>query len=218
MTTNLNYPKPVNPDDGCNWLPVILWRMNAGARARSRSVFVAAPRPVPVPGITPKLPKPEKAKSEVTKSVGRHTKTHSGTVIFPAGEKTVRLHETDVAWVASHRETYDKITGIRRGSAGHCSLKLDSIKPLKKTTPEVSAQQLVALMKGKTLSYQGILSAIKKHHPVSGITLRDLQKRISTMLASNHVGIIRHDDMPVPHFTLTSVDPRYYANSEKTGA
>jgi hypothetical protein len=43
MTTNLNYPKPVKPDDGCNWLPVILWRMNA-ARARSRSVFVAAPR------------------------------------------------------------------------------------------------------------------------------------------------------------------------------
>lgn len=42
MTTNLNYPKPVNPDDGCNWIPVILWRMNAGARARSRSVFVAA--------------------------------------------------------------------------------------------------------------------------------------------------------------------------------
>jgi hypothetical protein len=33
MTTNLNYPKPVKPDDGCNWLPVILWRMNAGARA-----------------------------------------------------------------------------------------------------------------------------------------------------------------------------------------
>lgn len=53
MTTNLNYPKPVKPDDGCNWLPVILWRMNAGARARSRSVFVAAPRPDPVPGITP---------------------------------------------------------------------------------------------------------------------------------------------------------------------
>lgn len=34
MTTNLNYPKPVKPDDGCNWLPVILWRMNAGARAQ----------------------------------------------------------------------------------------------------------------------------------------------------------------------------------------
>ncbi len=51
MTTNLNYPKPVNPDDGCNWIPVILWRMNAGARARSRSVFVAAPRPEPVRGL-----------------------------------------------------------------------------------------------------------------------------------------------------------------------
>ncbi|HHG7110859.1 TPA: hypothetical protein ACPXSL_002466 [Klebsiella pneumoniae] len=194
MTTNLNYPKPVNPDDGCNWIPVILWRMNAGARARSRSVFVAAPRPEPVPGITPK--KLVKRETAAPTASGRRRKTHTGTVIYYKGEKT----------------------GQRVGSIGRHRLLLESIKPLNSTTDEVSAQQLVALMKGKTLSYQNILSAIKKHHPDAEITLRDLQKRISTMLASNHVGIIRHDDMPVPHFTLTSVDPRYYANSEKTRA
>lgn len=216
MTTNLNYPKPVNPDDGCNWLPVILWRMNAGARARSRSVFVAAPRPVPVPGITPQ--KPVKREAAAPAVSGRRSKTHSGTVIYSKGEKSVRLSEGATVWSAGPTEHFDKMTGQRVGSIGRHRLVLESIKPLKKTTQEVSAQQLVALMKGKKLSYQNILSAIKKHHPGTEITLRDLQKRISTMLASNHVGIIRHDDMPVPHFTLTSVDPRYYANSEKTGA
>lgn len=91
MTTNLNYPKPVNPDDGCNWIPVILWRMNAGARARSRSVFVAAPRPEPVPGITPK--KPVKRETAAPAVSGRRRKTHTGTVIYYKGEKTVRLSE-----------------------------------------------------------------------------------------------------------------------------
>ncbi|MDS7909043.1 hypothetical protein PTQ57_26845 [Klebsiella pasteurii] len=216
MTTNLNYPKPVKPDDGCNWLPVILWRMNAGARACSRSVFVAAPRPVPVPGITPqKLVKREAATPTVS---GRRRKTHTGTVIYSKGEKSVRISEGATVWSAGPTEHFDKKTGQRVGSIGRHRLVLESIKPLSKTTDEVSAQQLVALMKGKKLSYQNILSAIKKHHPGAEITLRDLQKRIATMLASNHVGIIRHDDMPVPHFTLTSVDPRYYANSEKTGA
>lgn len=215
MTTNLNYPKPVNPDDGCDWLPVILWRMNAGARARSRSVFVSAPRPAPVDGITPQKP----VKREVAAPVvsGRQRKTHIGTVIYSRGEKSVRLSEGATVWSAGSNEHFDKITGQRVGSIGRHRLVLESIKPLRKTTQEVSAQQLVALMKGKKLSYQNILSAIKKHHPGAEITLRDLQKRIATMLASNHVGIIRHDDMPVPHFTLTSVDPRYYANSEKTG-
>lgn len=85
MTTNLNYPKPVNPDDGCNWIPVILWRMNAGARARSRSVFVAAPRPEPVPGITPK--KPVKRETATAAVSGRRRKTHVGTVIYYKGEK-----------------------------------------------------------------------------------------------------------------------------------
>lgn len=216
MTTNLNYPKPVNPDDGCNWIPVILWRMNAGARARSRSVFVAAPRPEPVPGITPK--KPVKRETATAAVSGRRRKTHVGTVIYYKGEKTVRLSEGATVWSAGPNEHFDKKTGQRVGSIGRHRLLLESIKPLNSTIDEVSAQQLVALMKGKTLSYQNILSAIKKHHPDAEITLRDLQKRISTMLTSNHVGIIRHDDMPVPHFTLTSVDPRYYANSEKTRA
>lgn len=89
MTTNLNYPKPVKPDDGCNWLPVILWRMNAGARARSRSVFVAAPRPAPVPGITPQ--KPIKREIIAPTVSGRRRKTHIGTVIYSRGEKTFAL-------------------------------------------------------------------------------------------------------------------------------
>lgn len=216
MTTNLNYPKPVNPDDGCNWLPVILWRMNAGARARSRSVFVAAPRPVPVPGVTPQ--KPVKHEAAAPAVSGRRRKTHSGTVIYSKGEKTVRLSEGATVWSAGPTEHFDKKTVQRAGSIGRHRLVLESIKPLNNTIEEVSAQQLVALMKGKKLSYQNILSAIKKHHPGAEITLRDLQKRIATMLASNHVGIIRHDDMPAPYFTLTSVDPRYYANSEKTRA
>lgn len=106
MTTNLNYPKPVNPDDGCNWLPVILWRMNAGARARSRSVFVAAPRPVPVPGITPQ--KPVKREAPVPTVSGRRRKTHIGTVIYSKGEKDVRLSEGVTVWSAGANEHFDK--------------------------------------------------------------------------------------------------------------
>lgn len=106
MTTNLNYPKPVNPDDGCNWLPVILWRMNAGARARSRSVFVAAPRPDPVPGITPQ--KPIKREIIAPTVSGRRRKTHIGTVIYSRGEKNVRLSEGATAWSAGSNEHFDK--------------------------------------------------------------------------------------------------------------
>ncbi len=159
MTTNLNYPKPVNPDDGCNWIPVILWRMNAGARARSRSVFVAAPRPEPVPGITPK--KPVKRETAAPAVSGRRRKTHTGTVIYYKGEKTVRLSEGATVWSAGPNEHFDKKTGQRVGSIGRHRLLLESIKPLNSTIDEVSAHQLVALMKGKTLSYQNILSAIK---------------------------------------------------------
>ncbi|WP_238380483.1 hypothetical protein [Enterobacter sichuanensis] len=71
-------------------------------------------------------------------------------------------------------------------------------------------------MKGKTLSYQGILTAIKKYHPDINITLGQLQKRIWRMVQSKYVGIERHDDMPVTHFTLKSVDPRFYTHSEKS--
>lgn len=112
MTTNLNYPKPVKPDDGCNWLPVILWRMNAGARARSRSVFVAAPRPAPVPGITPQ--KPIKREIIAPTVSGRRRKTHIGTVIYSRGEKNVRLSEGATVWSAGSNEHFDKKTGQRR--------------------------------------------------------------------------------------------------------
>lgn len=70
-------------------------------------------------------------------------------------------------------------------------------------------------MKGKTLSYQGILTAIKKYHPDIKITIDQLHKRIWGMVQSKYVGIERHDDMPVTHFTLKNVDPRFYAHSEK---
>lgn len=70
-------------------------------------------------------------------------------------------------------------------------------------------------MKGKTLSYQGIMAAIKKYHPDIKITLEQLQKRVFALCMSNFVGIERHDDMPVTHFTLKSVDPRFYVHSEK---
>lgn len=73
----------------------------------------------------------------------------------------------------------------------------------------------MAIMKGKTLSYQGIMSAIKKYYPDIKITLDQLQKRVFALCMSNFVGIERHDDMPVTHFTLKSVDPRFYVHSEK---
>lgn len=159
MTTNLNYPKPVKPDDGCNWLPVILWRMNAGARARSRSVFVAAPRPAPVPGITPQ--KPIKREIIAPTVSGRRRKTHIGTVIYSRGEKNVRLSEGATVWSAGSNEHFDKKTGLRVGSIGRHRLVLESIRPLQASDAQqdsgsVTAHQLVSVMKGKTLSYQGI--------------------------------------------------------------
>lgn len=147
MTTNLNYPKPVKPDDGCNWLPVILWRMNAGARARSRSVFVAAPRPAPVPGITPQ--KPIKREIIAPTVSGCRRKTHIGTVIYSRGEKNVRLSEGATVWSAGSNEHFDKKTGQRVGSIGRHRLVLESIRPLqasdaKQDAGSVTAQQLVS--------------------------------------------------------------------------
>ncbi|HBV3382877.1 hypothetical protein [Klebsiella pneumoniae] len=218
MTTNLNYPKPVNPDDGCNWLPVILWRMNAGARARSRSVFVAAPRPVPVPGITPQ--KPVKREAPVPAVSGRRRKTHIGTVIYSKGEKDVRLSEGVTVWSAGANEHFDKKTGQRVGGAGRHRLLLDSVRPLLASDDQpgawkVTAQQLVAVMKGKTLSYQTILGQLQKHYPECQVTLKEIQDRVLKMFSSNYVGITRHEDTPVVHFTLNSVDPRYYVESAK---
>lgn len=82
-------------------------------------------------------------------------------------------------------------------------------------TSGLSAQELVAIMQGRTLSYQAILTAITRQHGAVKITLPQLQKRVFALLQSNLVDIRRHDDMPVTHFTLISVDPRFYALSDK---
>lgn len=83
------------------------------------------------------------------------------------------------------------------------------------TNSVLSAQALVAIMQGRTLSYQAILTAIARQHGEIKITLPQLQKRVFALLQSNLVDIRRHDDMPVTHFTLISVDPRFYALSDK---
>ncbi|WP_312210509.1 hypothetical protein [Pseudescherichia sp.] len=82
-------------------------------------------------------------------------------------------------------------------------------------TSTLSAQKLVAIMQGRTLSYQAILTAIARQHSEIKITLPQLQKRVFALLQSNLVDIRRHDDMPVTHFTLYSVDPRFFALSDK---
>jgi hypothetical protein len=97
---------------------------------------------------------------------------------------------------------------------------LESIRPLQASDEQqdagsVTAQQLVSVMKGKTLSYQGILALIQKHYPDCQVTIKELHDRVFGMFMSNYVGITRHDDMPVVHFTLNSVDPRYYIESAK---
>ena len=221
--TDLIYPKVATVDDACDWTNVIIWRMNAGARARSRSMFVPCPRPVPVPGLTARVTPTAKKAKPAESTPRRHGKTHTGTVIYSGGEKTVKLRETATVWTSGSKENYDKKTGYRVGVTSRCRLLLDSIKPIA-TSPksdvqpkssELPASQLVAIMKGKTLSYQGIMSAIKKYHPDIKITLEQLQKRVFALCMSNLVGIERHDDMPVPHFTLKSVDPRFYVHSEK---
>ena len=70
-------------------------------------------------------------------------------------------------------------------------------------------------MKGKTLSYQTILAQLQKHYPECQVTIKEIQDRVFSMFNSNYVGITRHDDTPVVHFTLNSVDPRYYVESAK---
>lgn len=220
MSTNLNYPKPVNPDDGCDWTAVILWRMNAGARARSRSCFVPAPRPVLVTRITAKPEsRPSRRPAAVTPSE-RLQKTHTATVIYSGGEKTVRIRETATVWTAGSKENYDKQTGHRVGTRGRCRLVLDSIKPIAlkpdaKPSGDLSSQKLIALMKGKSLSYQAILMAVKKYHPDINITLDQIHKKVHGLMQSRFIGIERNDDLPVTHFTLRSVDPQFYVWSEK---
>ena len=228
MTDIIYVDRTKHADDGCDWTNVILWQMNSGARACSRSVFIPAPRPIQV--VKPRgaaLAKNKKTVSAPAAKNGRTIKTHTGTVIRARGELVVRLHETATVWSANGNENYDKKTGLRIGAPGRCRLLLETIKPIEKKTDrttdaevgypegELSAQALVALMKGKTLSYQAILNSIKKHHPGNTMTMVQLQNRIKSMSGSKYVGLTRHDDMPVTHFTLNSVDPRFYALSSK---
>ena len=210
-------------DDGCDWTPAILWQMNAGARARSRAVYVPAPRPVQV--AEPSAPMIRRAPVAVT-SVDNNqenvTKTHVGIVIHTRGERIVRLHETATAWSVSGQENYDKRNGSRIGASGASCLMLETIKPVENKTVEESkgdvelpAQALVAIMQNKTLSYQAILTSIKLRHPETRISMSQLQNRIKGMMQSKLVTMTRHDDLPVTHFTLGHVDPRFYALSSK---
>ena len=210
-------------DDGCDWTPAILWQMNAGARARSRAVYVPAPRPVQV--AEPSAPMIRRAPVAVT-SVDNNqenvNKTHVGIVIHTRGERIVRLHETATAWSVSGQENYDKRNGSRIGASGASCLMLETIKPVENKTVEESkgdvelpAQALVAIMQNKTLSYQAILTSIKLRHPETRISMSQLQNRIKGMMQSKLVTMTRHDDLPVTHFTLGHVDPRFYALSSK---
>jgi|GEM_PF-439786 hypothetical protein len=219
--TDLIYAKTASTDDCCDWTDVIIWRMNAGARARSCSVYVPCPRPVPVPGLTPRIIVKQNVEQTVASSACLG-KTHYGIVITSKGEKTVQLRETATVWTAGRSENYDKLTGKRIGNNGRCRLLLGSIKPMvltnlaenKGVTEELSAQKLVALMKGKTLSSHGVLAAIKKYHPDIKINLDQLNKRIKSLVQSKFVGIECHDDTPITHYSLISVDPRFYVLSE----
>ena len=196
--------------------------MNAGARARSRSAYVPPPRPVQV--VAPRITEQKKPKKSVEKTPsGPVRKTHTGVVIKSTGQQTVSLRETATVWTSGSKENYDKQTGHRVGTRGRCRLLLETIKPIENTTADkpasgtqsLTAQQLVAVMKGKTLTYQAILASVRKHYPDAKITMDQLQRRVFAMVMSSYVGMTRHDDMPVTHFTLTSVDPRFYTHSEK---
>lgn len=219
--TDLIYPKVSVIDDACDWTNVIIWRMNAGARACSRSVFVRCPNPVPVAGIRPKFAPAIKVAKEKKAAISSTAKTHTATVIFADGEKTVEIRETATAWTAGSKLNFDKVTGQRAGVRGRCRMLLDTIKPIEKQEQvstngeELSAQKLVAIMMGKKLSHQGILIAIAKFHPDIKITAHQVQKRVAAMLRSNLVGIIQHDETPIPHFTLQSADPRFYVHSKR---
>ncbi|MBJ3816673.1 hypothetical protein F9C28_17580 [Shimwellia pseudoproteus] len=215
--TDLYFAKSVKPDDGCDWTSVIIWRMNAIARARSRACFVPPPQPVRVCDVTPPQPRAVARKQQAVPltAAGQLQKTHTGTVIYAGGEKRVQIRETATVWTAGPTENYDKLTGHRVGTRGHCRLLLESIRPIENSTRErhggeLSAQQLVALIQGKTLSYQGIMAAVKKQHPDVIITLEQIRKRLWGMQQSAFIDIERHDDMPVTYFTLNSVDPRFY--------
>lgn len=115
-----------------------------------------------IPGITPQ--KPIKREIIAPTVSGRRRKTHIGTVIYSKGEKSVRLSEGATVWSAGSNEHFDKKTGQRVGSIGRHRLVLESIRPLHASDEQqdagsITVQQLVSVMKSKTLSYQGSYSA-----------------------------------------------------------
>lgn len=101
--TDLLYAKTTSADDGCDWGPVIIWRMNAGARARNRACYVPAPRPIQVNPVY-RVAKTKKAPVQAVNTSGRWLKTHTATVITAKGEKTVKIRETATVWSAGSNE------------------------------------------------------------------------------------------------------------------
>lgn len=58
-------------------------------------------------------------------------KTHSGIVVYPDGEKRVKLHLNPTTWVVGPREYYYRDTGRRGGGfGGRAILQLDTIKEI----------------------------------------------------------------------------------------
>ncbi|HHA1902711.1 TPA: hypothetical protein ACOED1_003495 [Enterobacter kobei] len=138
--TDLLYAKTTSADDGCDWIPVIIWRMNAGARARSCSCFVPTPRPIQVNPVH-RVAKPKKVPVQAVNTSGRWLKTHTATVITAKGEKTVKIRETATVWSAGSKENYDKLTGQRVGAPGRCCLLLDELESAEKRVAELERKE-----------------------------------------------------------------------------
>lgn len=59
-------------------------------------------------------------------------KTHTGIVITQDGDKRMKLHSTEMSWVAGRCESYDKKTGYHGGAPNmRRRLLLDRIRPIK---------------------------------------------------------------------------------------
>lgn len=58
-------------------------------------------------------------------------KTHTGIVVYPDGEKRVKLHMNPTTWVVGAREYYYRETGRRGGGfGGRAKLRLETIKEI----------------------------------------------------------------------------------------
>jgi hypothetical protein len=129
----------------------------------------------------------------------------------------VRLSEGATVWSAGPNEHFDKKTGQRVGSIGRHRLLLESIKPLNSTIDEVSAQQLVALMKGKntvvsehSFSHQNIIPMLRSPY----VICKNVSRRCSHRITSELFGMT----ICQCAFHTDQRGSRYYANSEKTRA